>query len=924
MKRFLEKTLQLRPGEFGPGLLLFFYLFLIIAAYVVGKVARSALFLGKFKADTLPYVILLIAVLTGIVVVGYVWIGRRVGVRNLVVGSLLFFALTAVGFWLIGHFTQANWLFPAIYVWVGIFGVLAPAQVWTLANYVLTTREAKRLFGVIGGGAIAGWIFGGFFSKTVQQAFGKRHGAEILLLVMAVFLVVCAVLVVFIWRRRRAGPAAEEKGLELVAESVGRSLKLVWSSPYLQAISTVICLSSVATTMAGWQLDATAQQELVTEDKLAVFYADFYFYAALAALATQLLLTSRVLRRFGIGAALFVVPVALMLGEAGVLIWGTFLTVVVLKGSDQILRYSIDKSTMELLYLPVATGVKMQVKSFIDTAVWRFGDGMAAMAVLVFATMLRWSAVQVGWVNLVFLLGWVAAALIARRHYVTTLHECIQQHRLDAERAAAPVLDRSTADIFASNLDAADPQEILYALSLFEIGQKQASHPALRLLLKHPTPEVRRKALSVLTAAGDKSILPEAERLLTDSDITVRTEALLYLARNTNLDPLERLQQLGDFPDFSIRSGVVLFLSRPGPAQDLATAGILLDGMVNEAGPAGKPARLEAARLIGVLPGQFDAPLFKLLNDSDAEVVREAIRAVGALGKRHMVPPLLDRLSDLQLEGEVTEVLVKFGDRVVGSLRDHMVDPGVPLEVRRILPGVLQRIGTDEAGHALAENLLESDTTLRFRIISALNKLHQQHPQLELDEQLVETILAAEILGHYRSYQILGMLGGNPEAQDPVVEALAEGMRQEVERIFRLLGLLHPRRDFHSAYVGMQSTDPVVHANALEFLDNVLNPALRQMLVPLLDGEVSVAERVALAERMVGLKMESREEAIGALVSSDDPWLKSCGAYAIGSLGLKSLEGALDACLDHPDPLLRETARHAKQKLTALPGPATA
>jgi AAA family ATP:ADP antiporter len=922
MKRFLERTLQLRPGELGPGLLLFLYLFLIISAYVVGKVARSALFLGKFRAETLPYVILLIAVLTGFVVVGYVWLGKRIGVRNLVVSSLLFFSLTAVTFWLIGHFAEAkaNWLFPAIYVWVGIYGVLAPAQVWTLANYVLTTREAKRLFGVIGGGAIAGWIFGGFFSKTVQQAFGKRYGAEILLLVMALFLAICAVLVVFIWRRRRAHTAAEAKDTDFVAQSVASSLKLVWSSPYLQAISTVICLSSVATTIAGWQLDATAQKALVTEEKLGVFFADFNFYAALVALATQLLLTSRVLRRFGIGPALFVVPVFLIFGEGGVLIWGTLMAAVVLKGGDQILRYSIDKSTVELLYLPVAPNIKLQVKSFIDTAIWRFGDGMAALAVLVFATTLNWSAVQVGWVNLVFLLGWVGAALVARRHYVLTLRESIQQHRLDAERAAAPVLDRSTAEIFAGNLSAADPQEILYALSLFEIGQQRASHPAVRLLLKHPAPEVRRRALAVLTAAGDGAVVADAERLLTDPDIAVRTEALLYLSRVTHLDPLVRLQELGDFPDFSIRSGMVLFYSKPGPAHDLETASLLLDGMVNEAGPAGKAARLEAARLISVLPGQFDAQLFKLLSDPDPEVLREAIRAVGGLGKRHLVPLLLDRLSDLQLEAEVSDVLAKFGDRVVGTLRDHMVDPNVSIEVRRVLPGILQRIGTAEAGRALAENLLESDTTLRFRIISALNKLRLQHPQLDVDDRLVESILAAEILGHYRSYQIIGVMGGDVNSKDPVVVALVEAMRQEVERIFRLLGLLYPRHDFHSAYVGLQSTDAIVHANALEFLDNVLHPPLRQMLVPLLDGEVSVAERVQLAERMVGIKMESREEAIAVLVRSDDPWLKSCGAYAIGSLGLKSLEAALDACLEHPDALLRETARHAKSRLAELAG----
>ncbi len=52
-----------------------------------------------------------------------------------------------------------------------------------------------------------------------------------------------------------------------------------------------------------------------------------------------------------------------------------------------------------------------------------------------------------------------------------------------------------------------------------------------------------------------------------------------------------------------------------------------------------------------------------------------------------------------------------------------------------------------------------------------------------------------------------------------------------------------------------------------------------------------------------------------ALLLSDEPWLKSCGAYAVGSLGLRELEAELDLCLDHPDPLLRETARQAKVRL---------
>ena len=52
-----------------------------------------------------------------------------------------------------------------------------PAQVWTLANYVLTTREAKRSFGFIGSGAILGWIVGGLATRVGGRAVRHREHA---------------------------------------------------------------------------------------------------------------------------------------------------------------------------------------------------------------------------------------------------------------------------------------------------------------------------------------------------------------------------------------------------------------------------------------------------------------------------------------------------------------------------------------------------------------------------------------------------------------------------------------------------------------------------------------------------------------------------------------------------------------------------
>ena len=919
MKKWIERALNIHPGDLGRGTLLCACLFLVISSYVIGKVAGAALFLSRFQAKQLAYADISSSVLVALIIAGYVLIARRVLFRDLLVGSMLFFAATWALFWGLAHYySHLIWIFPALYVWVKIFGVLGATQIWTLANYVLTTREAKRVFGMVGGGAIAGGIFAGYLAKTLA----KRFGTESLLLAMTLFVVICGGLVIFVWRSGRVvvgdatGTAAGST--ETVPRNLVASMRLLFSSPYLRSIATVICVSSLVVTLTGWQFLAIGQQFLVKKDAMAIFFGDFYFYAGLLGLLFQLLLTARFLRRFGIGTALFVLPVTVFLGSVGLLAFGTLASAVALKGSDQVLRYSVDKSTAELLYLPIPAGVKLQVKWFIDTVIWRLGDGLSGLAVLIFATSLHWQARQISWIVLLLASGWLVAVSVARRQYVSTLKESISQHRFDVEQASAPVLDRSTTELLATNLSTSDPKDILYALSLFEVEQQRAVHPAIRALLSHSAPEVRQKAISILSAAADKAAVPEVQRLLRDPELGVRTEALLFLSHHAQIDPLTAIEQLGDFPDFSVRSAVVAFLAQPGEAQNLEAARSILGSMVNEAGEAGLHNRLEAARLLGELPDSFDPLLSRLLADSDTRVVCEAIRSVGLLRKRRLVPELLDLLADQKLAPAAVQALGRFGDSILGGLRDHLCDSAVPIQARREIPSILLALGTSAAASVLLDNLLQGDTTLRFRTIASLNKLCRLNPQIELDVQMLETVLAAEILGHYRSYQILATIGATPDSADPLGKALKESMQQELERIFRLLNLLHPHLDLHSAYVGLQSASVSVHDNALEFLDNVLKSQLRDMLVPLLDSKITVAERAQLAHRLVRAKIESQEQAVAELVASDDPWLKSCGAYAIGTLGIKSLADQLDRCLNESDPLLRETARAAKLRLEAL------
>lgn len=911
--RWIERALNLRSGDLGRGALLCSCLFLIITSYVVGKVAGDALFLAHFNARSLPYADILSAFVVALVISAYVRFGRRLSLVKVLVSSMVFFASNCLLFWVLSYTYRPSWLYPAFYIWVKTFGVLAPAQIWTLANHVLTSREAKRVFGLVGGGGIAGWIFAGVFSRGIAKVFGT----EALLVGMAAFLLLCAVLIVLTWRSGQVQLGEEEiagsHGAAPGPATLRESMRLVFASPYLRVIAGVICVSNLVTNLTMWQFRAIAQQMLVHKDALAIFFAQFNIYAGIASLFFQLLVTTRLLRRWGIGKALFMLPLAVMAGSFGLLAIGSLAAVVALKGTDQVLRYSVDKSTAELLYLPLPSRLKTQVKWFIDTVIWRAGDALAGLTVLIFATWLHLSAVQLSWVVLGWVSCWLLTAFVARREYVLNLKDSISRHRLELEQLSTPVLDRETSDLLSASLSASDPADILYALGMFEAERQRAVHPAIRGLLQHPAAKVREKALAILSSSGDTSVLPEVERLVRDGDLTVRTEALLFLSRHTHVDPLSRIQEVGDFADFSVRSAMVAYLARPGEAQNLPAARHLLEAMASEAGAENQRTRLEAARLLGILPDCFDPLLATLLGDGDTEVVREAIRSAAALRKRGLVLDLLNRLTDPALAADAREALAQLGDSIVPALGSCLADPAAPVEVRRAIPAVLAQAASPSAARVLMENLLQSDPRLRFHVISGLNKLHRQHPEIARDVQLLETVLLAEILGHYRSYQILNTLGSAKDSH--LGDALREAMSQELERIFRLLGLLYPHVDAHSAHVGLQSKSASVHDNALEFLDNVLKTQMRDLLVPLLDGRVSVAERASRANRLIRVAMDTPEQAIMALMSSEDPWLKSCGAYAIGSLGIKSLEDQLAQCLDHPDALLRETARTAKAQL---------
>ena len=396
----------------APGALLFTYLFLTVASAVLGKAVRDAIFLDRFTPLQMTGVDL--ATMAGVVVVVglQLRLGGRLPVRRVLIVAPLCLAAGDAALWVGLSSLSPEWMVWTVYVWVGVQASIVAPHASVLTGHVLNLRQARLMCGRLGAGAIAGWIGGGL----IAQVLATRLGAPSLLLASGLLTLLCPVIVAEVWPSGEGTPRVVLRQVRR-SGSVPASARLVWRSPHLRSMAALAFISAAVTTIAGLQFKVIASESIHDADHLAALFGQFSFCAGLVALATQLVVTSRVIGRFGLGPALAISPAALAAGSLGVLWSGTLAAAMFMKGSDQVFRYSVDRAATELLYRPLPAREVLEGKTFIDAVMCRCGDAAGAMCVLFAAAVLHLSFRSLGVLTMPLILAWLLSARAAQRAY---------------------------------------------------------------------------------------------------------------------------------------------------------------------------------------------------------------------------------------------------------------------------------------------------------------------------------------------------------------------------------------------------------------------------------------------------------------------------------------------------------------------------
>jgi hypothetical protein len=763
-----------------------------------------------------------------------------------------------------------------------------------------TVRDAKRAYPLVIVGGSVGAALGG----VITAFFAQRVGTPNLLFVAAALIVVFALVLPLVWLKedrehsdRR--PARREPGL-----STGEFRK-IFANRHVRLIALIVLLTVVVKQFVDYEYNEAVAAMQGDRDAIAAFQG--WVFAVKDWLPIVVLVSLRpLLKRWGLGVAVFMLPVVMLLATLGLAIWFGVWIASAAKVADSAFRYSAERTGREILYVPVPDDVKLKAKAYIDVAIEK-GLGKVASAFIIAPLLLIFDYRRIAFVGAALALVWLVAVAATHREFVRTLARSIQGRFASLRGVFASLTDARTLPILRSALSSGEPVQTAFVLDLLDQAGPADVRPladGLHGLLRHPSQEIRTRALDVLGGFPEAANESAIRGCLSDLEPPVREAAVRALCRVSG-DERQAVSELLRSEHAPLRLATLACLARG----ELAGGGEPLIGAAYcderwaaaERGDA--EARLEIALAAGSLQGNDDADRFleTLLADPDPVVASAALRSAGRLRRAAYHERMIAALRSPPTREAAADALALQGAAVVETLSRRLLDPAAESVVRWNIPAVLARIPAQETVDALLRSFVapETDQLLDYRTLKALSKLRARHPDLAFDKETVLAAMQREVDASAR-YAAAGTSLARVEDEAPALgllrRALGEARDRRREEVFRCIGLIHPPEQIYGCYLAVVGGSVRARANAIEWLEHTVGHAVFSRIAPLLDE---------------GARKEtarSAAQALRGLWDDNDTWIAHCALVAAAQLRFAGVAGELER-FDPAEPSLRRLAR---------------
>jgi AAA family ATP:ADP antiporter len=433
----LSAMFTVRKSELPLTLMMFMYFFLVITSFWILKPLKKSLFIEFYdlqgfslfawhmtaaQAELLAKVLNMVVAFVAVAV--FTWLARRFRRQQLTFIFTGFFLLSYIVYsQLVAHPGPLTvWSF---YLFGDLFSTLMVATFFAFLNDSVTPEAAKRLYGPVGLGGVVGGVVGTTFVRGLIDDISLPG-----------WLWICGLLSLLIVAAAYAAGRLVDHGPSLASTAPAQSTvpddiagakrsnpalegaQLVLHSPYLLSIVGIVGLYEIVSTIMDFQFTSTIAHYL-DGPAIGRQFSTVFAITNVVSMGVQLFLTSWIMTRFGLMAALLVLPLVTLAGSAAFMAVPALWVGSLLNTVDNGFSYSINQSAKEALYVPTTPDEKYKAKAFIDMFIQRFAKAIAVGVSLAITLMfkdfasLRWLSI----LTIVIIVIWMAAARYAGKRF---------------------------------------------------------------------------------------------------------------------------------------------------------------------------------------------------------------------------------------------------------------------------------------------------------------------------------------------------------------------------------------------------------------------------------------------------------------------------------------------------------------------------
>lgn len=749
----------------------------------LGRLSAMALFLKRFGVEHLPFALLLASLLMVVANLAYGVYADRVGKSRLSLILLGILAMMQVAVWLAMDMSGETWVYMFYFLVTSLAGEVIASHYSEYFNSCLDPFQGKRLLPVISAGERLGAIIGGLV-VALSASWMSVDGMVLLWLSATLF----SMSLVVIWQRSEGAPAklAEKAKRPPPWVSIMEGMRYARSSRFVQITGLGVFLLVILVTVQEYLSSVILNRLFSDEGELTRWLAILSMSANVLTLFCQLLVTPRLLKRFGLRVVSLIFPLttfaSFMLAALHPSLIAAAFGTINYRGFMRAFRHP----TYSLYYNAVPPYIRSRTRSFVAGLVLPAGLVLASLILMAVPT--EWAVGVLGWAGVFAAIAYVAVKQYKNVLYGQNLTKLLEDQVFVVGRDPDSIghLDSAMEDRLVRMMASAESaDELMVYAELLVNGAADKAVARVAELSPELEPAVRCGMLSLLADRGCKGWQGYARQCLSDPDVNVRARALGQLWHKAPsslpwqlvydwLDPasprplresaarvalacddaqlrqcaIDRVADLigSNEPD-DLRDGLRIIAA--------SDAGQWLDVVQRCRAHADPQVRAAAvycmARLLQASSEQVAGVIWLAVEDRDARVRLAAIRALLQLKPISGRLAVLRRLfhdPDFDVRKAAMEALSSF-DAGADEFALLLTDPTEEFELLKLLVRAVKGSslpGKDKILHeALAHQVDAAE--LKTALVSELAQLSRETPE-HSPERFIELILQEEVGRH--------------------------------------------------------------------------------------------------------------------------------------------------------------------------------